>query len=401
MAASKGVDNWNKNWKGSDKPTVIKKAAPYYRYNENRSIGLLPIGASVTYIDALTESHTRVAIRYGSNDEIFYTNVDNLTKPRSLSTVNLQPQSFGIAGRELSVSDYVRELRTQIQNRADINGDLETYLLDLINYSYTGAASFGGYDIRELPLADIIKFFGEALGPIHCIKRGLLNKFNLGVGTGTKILIASSTSEPLLDYYLIKSDGTRIPISAKSTGTSNPLKVDVIVNKIKQTPTLLRKYQNTTEFKILDAINNNTMMDGPFVGAMLLGEISDQAAASAISARGGSLSRTTTSLFQNLIRTDSRLSILPRNQTPTASQLSYVCEKKIVQYSRTNSVRFTNMIRDALDQEIIFVKLSINPTTKTPRFEASKAAGSYGIGLVKLRSKNGYSAKSDKLGFQL
>jgi len=397
MAASKGVDNWNKNWKGSDRSTVVKKSGPYYNYGETRSIGLLPMGANVVYIDALSESHTRVAVRYGK--DIVYTNVDNLTKPKSLSTVNLQPQAFGIVGREFSVSEYVRELRTQIQNRSDITGDLETYLLDLVNYSYTGTASFGGYDIRDLPLADIIKYFGEVLGPIHCLKRGLLTKFNLGVGLSTKILIPTSTTEPLLDYYLVKQDGKRIPISAKATGTSNPLKVDIIVSKIKNSPTLLRKYQNTTEFKILDAINNNTMMDGPFVGAMLLGEITDQAAALAISSRGGILQNTAP--FQNLIKTDSRLSILPKNQRPTAMQLSYVCEKKIVQYSRSNSGKFTNMIKDTLAEEIVFVKLSINPMTKTPQFEALKASGSYGIGLVKLRSKNGYASKSDKLGFQL
>jgi hypothetical protein len=397
MAASKGVDNWNKNWKGSDRSTVVKKSGPYYNYGETRSIGLLPMGANVVYIDALSESHTRVAVRYGK--DIVYTNVDNLTKPKSLTTVNLQPQAFGVVGRELSVSEYVRELRTQIQSRSDITGDLETYLLDLVNYSYTGTANFGGYDIRDLPLADIIKYFGEVLGPIHCLKRGLLTKFNLGVGLSTKILIPTSKTEPLLDYYLVKQDGKRIPISAKSTGTSNPLKVDIIVSKIKNSPILLRKYQNTTEFKILDAINNNTMMDGPFVGAMLLGEITDQAAALAISSRGGTLQNTTP--FQNLIKTDSRLSILPRNQKPTAMQLSYVCEKKIVQYSRSNSGRFTNMIKDTLAEEITFVKLSINPMTKTPQFEALKASGSYGIGLVKLRSKNGYASKSDKLGFQL
>ena len=397
MAASKGVDNWSKNWKGSDRSTVVKKAAPYYNYNETRSIGLLPIGSNVVYIDALSESHTRVAIRYGQ--DIYYTNVDNLTKPKSLATVNLQPQAFGIDGRELTVGEYVRELRNKIKSRTDITGDLETYLLDLVNYSYTGVASFSGYDIRDLPLADIIKYFGEVLGPIHCLKRGLLNQFNLGVGASTKILIPTSTTEPLLDYYLVKPGNKRIPISAKATGTSNPLIVDIIVKKIKENPTLLRKYQNTVEFKILDAINNNTMMDGPFVGAMLLGEITDQAAAAAMSARGGIVQDTTP--FQALMKSDQRLSLLRSNQKPTATQLSYVCEKKIVAYSRGNAGRFTNMIKDTLAEEIVFVKLTINPTSKLPQFTALKADGSYGIGLVKLRSKNGYAAKSDKLGFQL
>ena len=161
MAASKGIDNWNKNWRGSDRSTVVKKSGPYYNYGETRSVGLLPMGANVVYIDALSESHTRVAIRYGQ--DIYYTNVDNLTKPKSLTTVNLQPQSFGIDGRELSVTEYVRELRNKIKSRTDITGDLETYLLDLVNYSYTGVASFSGYDLKDLPLADIIKYFGEVL----------------------------------------------------------------------------------------------------------------------------------------------------------------------------------------------------------------------------------------------
>jgi len=397
MAASKGIDNWNKNWKGSDRSTVVKKSAPYYNYGENKSLGFLPVGSNVVYIDALSESHTRVAIRYGK--DIYYTNVDNLTKPKSLATVNLQPQAFNIVGRELTVSEYVRELKTQIQNRTDITGDLEFYLLDLVNHAYTGTASFGGYEVGDLPLADIIKYFGEVLGPIHCLKRGLLNKFNLGISASSKILIPTSTTEPLLDYYLIKPDGKRIPISAKATGTSNPLKVDIIVKKIKESPTLFRKYQNTVEFKILDAINNNTMMNAPFVGAMLLGEMTDQEAALAISLQGGVIQDPTP--FQKLIKGDQRLSILPKKEKPTAMQLSYVCEKKIVQYSRANSARFTNMIKDTLAEEIIFVKLSINSTTKTPQFEALKASGSYGIGLVKLRSKNGYASKSDKLGFQL
>jgi hypothetical protein len=397
MAATTGDDNWKKNWKGSDRSTVVKKSAPYYNYGETRSVGSLPTGSSVVYIDALSESHTRVAIKYNNN--IFYTNVDNLTKPKSLSTINLQPQAFGIVGIEYGISDYIRTVKEKIKSRSDITGDLETYLLDLVSYSETGTANFGGYDINDLPLADITKYFGEVLGPIHCIKRGLLTKFGLGITTSSKIFIPTSTTEPLLDYYLIRSDGKKISVSAKATGTSNPLKVDIIVKKIKESPFLLNKYQNTVEFKILDAINNNSMMNAPFVGAMLLGIITDQAAALAISS--GNTTITNTVPFSPLIKSDSRLSILPKNQKPTTMQLSYACEKKIVEYSRSNSGRFTDMIKDTLSEEIVFVKLSIDRNTKQPKFEGLKAAGSSSIGLVKLRTKNQYDKKSDKMGFQL
>lgn len=397
MAASKGIDNWTKNWRGSDRPTVVKKTSPFYNLNENRAIGNLPAGTSVIYIDSLSKSHTRVAVRYGQN--IVYTNVDNLTKPKSLGVVNLQPQSFGIVGIEYGISEYIRLLKQNIRNRSDITGDLQSYLLDLVSFSEVGTADFTGYDAKELPLADIIKYFGEVLGPIHCIKRGLLNKLNLGIGATSKIFIPTSTTEPLLDYYLIRADGKRIPISAKATGTSNPLKVDYIVNKIKQTPMLFKKYQSTIEFKVLDAINNNSMLNGPFIGAMLIGKISEQAAAASISTTNRIVQNTEP--FKELIKGDTRLSVMPKNIKPSLMQLSYICEKKIVEYSRTNSARFTNMIKDALAEEIVFVKLSINPNTKTPEFKAQQAVGASSIGLVKLRSKNGYDAKSDKLGFQL
>ena len=133
MAASRGVDNWNDNFKGQGDISTVAKVdtGVLYEENGNRSTQQLTRGTPVTYIDSESKSHTRVAIRIGQ--EIFFTNVDNLVKPKSLGVVNLKPQAFGLSA-PLSLTSYITTLKTSIKNRTDINGELQEYLLDLVDY---------------------------------------------------------------------------------------------------------------------------------------------------------------------------------------------------------------------------------------------------------------------------
>ena len=97
MAASRGVDNWNDNFKGQGDVSTVAKVDTgiLYEENGNRSTQQLTRGTPVTYIDSESKSHTRVAIRINQN--IFFTSVDNLVKPKSFlidaigSSVNLYP----------------------------------------------------------------------------------------------------------------------------------------------------------------------------------------------------------------------------------------------------------------------------------------------------------------------
>ena len=119
MAASRGVDNWNSNWKGQGDITSMSKvdSGVLYEENGNRVTQTLSRGTPVTYIDNQSKSHTRVAIRIGQ--DIFFTNVDNLVKPKSLGSINLKPQAFGL-GAPLSLTTYVNSVKTTIKNRQDI-----------------------------------------------------------------------------------------------------------------------------------------------------------------------------------------------------------------------------------------------------------------------------------------
>ena len=196
MAASRGVDSWNKHWRGRGNiPTRIKNtSSPYYSdSSSSRTSGNLPKDTQVTYIDILTQTHTKAAIQVGDN--IYYTNIDNLVKPRSLSIVSLKPQSFGLSGTEYSLTDYINAVKSSINSRQDILGDLQEYLLSLVDYADSNSQSFSGFDFTTLPIADIKKDFGEVIGPIYCMRRGLLNR-SLGITSTSKICAACMRVSP-------------------------------------------------------------------------------------------------------------------------------------------------------------------------------------------------------------
>jgi len=395
MAASKGVDNWNKNWKGRGNiPTNIKvtSAAYYSEEKATRSSGNFSKGTSVTYIDNLSKMHTKVAIRLGQ--DVYYTNIDNLVKPRSISTVNLKPQAFNLAGIEYNITEYITTLRNSINSRPDITGDLKEYLLALVNFSISNSRDFGGIDITSLPMADIIKDFGEVIGPIYCIKRGL-SEYNIGVSSSSRIFIPVASNEPLLDYYVITSSNNRIKVSAKAKGTSNTLKVNDLVPPILNNPTLFNKYANNTEFRIMRTIYENSMVSGPIKACALLGIIGQDAANSVASEPAQIPNK---QLFNSLIQKDPTLKT---RQTISTKQISFLCEKEIVNYSRQaiKSTKFTSIVREVLKNEIYFVKLSI--MNGIPSFLVQATSGETGVNNLSFRTKNGYDSKSDKLGFRL
>ena len=390
MAASRGVDNWNDNFKGQGDVSTVAKVdtGVLYEENGNRSTQQLTRGTPVTYIDSQSKSHTRVAIRVGQ--DIFFTNVDNLVKPKSLGVVNLKPQAFGL-GAPLTLTSYVTTLKTSIKNRGDIKGELQEYLLDLVDYVSSGSGGLVGYKFTELPMASIRNDFGEAIGPIFCLKSGLINK-NLGINASSTVSFPGSGTAQLLDY-IIGTSTKQIKVSAKSKGTANTLKMASLISQVNP------KFQSTTEFQIMNTINSNSMNMGPIQGCSLIGVISQQAAGSVGGLRGNDavISDVSKQLFANLIMNDSEL----RNRkTITLRNIAYVCEKKLVEYSKKSMVskKFTEIVKDILDNEVFYVKLDID--NGIPRFNVASTSDRTISNLV-LRNKNSYNRPSDKLGFKV
>ena len=393
MAASRGVDNWNDNFKGQgDISTVVKvDTAVLYEENGNRSAQKLTRGTPITYIDSESKSHTRVAVSVGQN--IFFTSVDNLVKPKSLGAINLKPQAFGL-GAPLSLSSYVTTLKSSIKNRGDIKGELQEYLLDLVNYVSSGSGGLTGYKFTELPMASIRNDFGEALGPIFCLKSGLIGK-NLGVNASSTISFPGSGAAQLLDY-IINTSTNRIKVSAKSKGTANTLKMVSLVPSILNDVNLSTKHASSLEFRLMNTINSNNTNMGAIRGCALIGAISQQAAAS-VGGISGSSQIPNPRLFANLINNDARLK---SSQRITLRNIAYVCEKKIVEFSKKTMVskKFTEIVKDVLDNEVFYVKLDID--NGIPKFNVISTSDR-NISGIHFRNKNGYDSTSDKLGFKI
>jgi len=396
MAASRGVDNWNDNFKGQGDVSTIAKVDTAILYEEggNRSEQKLTRGTPVTYIDSQSKSHTRVAIRVGQ--DIFFTSVDNLVKPKSLGAINLKPQAFGL-GAPLLLSSYITTLKTSIKNRQDIKGELQEYLIDLVDYVSTGNGGLTGYKFTEFPMASITKDFGEVLGPIFCLKSGLIN-LNLGVNASSTVSFPASGAAQLLDYY-INTSTNQYKISAKSKGTANTLKMTSLVPTILNDSKLYSRYAGTNEFKLMNIINSNTTNMGAIEGASFIGAISKQAASSVRGLRGNNATLTDISkqLFANIIINDTEL----RNRkTITLRNIAYVCEKKIVEFSRKTMVskKFTEIVKDVLNNEVFYVKLDID--NGIPRFNIASTSDRTISNLI-FRNKNSYDRPSDKLGFKI
>ena len=425
MSSSKKDVNWTKYWKGrSTISSTVKKTSPYYDNQQTRGqgIGYLSAGQEVTYIDSLSQNMSsnfyRVAIQLGQYDEskpVYYMHIDNLNKPivKSVYEGFFKPQRFGVDNQEYTLDGYIESLRQSILTRPDITGELEDYLLSLVQYAVTNSSigSFESSDLLKLPLNNIRNDFGECLGPIYAIKRGLTQYSSLGVNSSTaKIFIPSRSNEPLLDYYIITPTKS-IKISAKSSGvSSNTLKVSSIIPLVEQNSSLSSQLSNSKEYNLMKIINNYSMLQGPIQSAAYLGFISDSASNS-VSNLQGSNYIPNPSLFANLIQSDPRLlPILRSNKNDfsrikiTVSQISYACDRMVVAYSKqpTHSSKFSDIVKKALSDEMFFIHLSLS--SGIPSFSVRRAqgvAGQVNIANLHLRSKNGYDYQKDKLGFRV
>ena len=401
MAASRGVDNWNDNFKGQGDVSTLAKVDTAILYEENgsRSSQQLTRGTPVTYIDNQSKSHTRVAIQIGENT--YLTNIDNLQKPQSVGRIDLKPQAFGLGGQSLTLTNYISTVKQSINGRQEIKGDLKDYLLDLVKTVEFGANSITGYDTSEFPMGSILSDFGEVLGPIYCIKRGLTNK-NLGVNQSSSVFFPVAGAEPLLDYF-IKTSTDTYKISAKAKGTANTLKMNSLVPALQQNNTLLSRYQNSIEFRLMKTIHDNSTNNGAILGAALIGAISQQAAASVSGLRGNNavLSNTSKQLFSNIIQNDTRLRTKFINEENiTLRNIAYVCEKEIVDFTKQTTVsqKLTNIVKDILNNELFYVKMSID--NGIPIFNVFSTSDKNVSNLI-FRNKNGYDSFSDKLGFKI
>ena len=426
MAARTGNLAWKVHFQGLDRKTKIRRPSTIVFDQEGNKVNVpLTMGSDATYIDNLSESHPNdsqsaslerkkvVAINVGG--EVYYVDVNDLIKPASLDKVDLKPQAFGLSG-QFTLTNYISNLKSSIRSRQDINGDLQDYLLDLVDYINTGTGNLSGYNLTNLPMSSIEKEFGEALGPIFCIKRGLVGKLDksgksLGVTQSTMINIVGQGARTK-DYELINTNGAILNISAKGgTSSSNTYKPASIMETIQLNPKLESRINQygKTQLDVIKTLNTYSAIQGPIIAANALGYYNTL---SSFLPKSGLqnpnlISKELQEVYEPMFLTaDSEIAKRYREKQKTKTTFTYRTitwchENFLIKYSlqSENQKIFTKIVNDVTSAGLFFVKL--NFSGQVPTFSVLMP-GSGSINNVYLRQKNTkFGGGGEKLGFQI
>ena len=426
MAARTGNLAWRVHFQGLNRNTRIKGPSTTVFDQEGNKLGVpLSMGTDAIYIDNLSGSHPNdsqgssemrkkiVAIQV--REETYYVDVNDLIKPASLNNVDLKPQEFGLSG-QYTLTNYVSSLKSSIRSRQDIKGDLQDYLLDLVDYEMMGSGNLSGYNTTDLPMATIEKEFGECTGPIFCIKRGLSNKVDksgksYGVNQSSLINIVGQGVKTK-DYELINTDGRIINVSAKGgTSSSNTFKPSSIMEIVDADPRLRSRIESygRTQLNIIRTLNENNALLGPIRAANFLGYYS--ALSRFVPSTGirnadfisGKLQQAYEPMF---LTADSEIAKRYREKQRTGGTFTYRTitwchENFLIKYSLESANRtiFSRIVNDVTSSNLFFVKLSFS--SQVPTFDVLMP-GSGSINNVYLRQKNTkFGGGGEKLGFQI
>ena len=400
--ASTGSAAWAKYFKGQDVSTVMKKDSDAFDGDGTTKLNF-KVKANEKIIVFDSDSYeSKMVIKRLSDNQICRVTFNNIQKPGRETAVNLKPQAFGIGETKYNITDYVDLVLTSIEERNNLSPETKNYLQSLVLY-YAGFENLqftqNAYNAASssLPMRDIKKDFGEVLGPIAVIKQQILSEVNIPKGNTTKIYMPARPNEPLMDYGIIVNNKTYV-ISAKSGTTTNVVKPQDIIDLLKKNPANLRKYQNTEQYKILESLSENGIVDGAIIAASKLpGGPSPEAAADVKKKLGTGTykdDKYDIGLMASFINSNG---YLKKQTKPTLNQIMYECEKMIAAKSK-NGLNFTPMFKDAVQNQVIYVKFDV--TGATPDFQVIMN-DDFSTKKVTLRTKNGYTRRSDRMGVQV
>lgn len=409
--ASSGSLNFERNWRGSDQPTVVKKTVSVYVKTDTgfQSSGVLNPGTKVTYIDSLSDNHLKAAFKTEDN-RIVYANVDYFVKPRSnqSQSVQLSPSSFDLSSRTFfSVVDYYNNLVNSLNSRYDIPGELFDYLYELLDYVDNGYGNFSGIKMDEFPWGQIQNYYAEVIGPIACIKRGILNGIVNSAGLSGSTIYIPPDSEKIYDYKIISGKDEYL-ISAKSaSGVSNQVKPQFVTEIVKNSPNTI-SLQRSLEFRLLDILGSNTVVSGALNGWNLIApsEMSSAAVQSIVSVYRGERHNEKVPDPESLKTFIDKYFPSKKNNPSlvTVGEVRYKCEQLIEKWSRggVQNNNLKQIFEIYLNKSrVIYVKLDLNRRTGTPTFTASAGGGTSLVRNLYLRTSNYATRTSDRIGFQV
>lgn len=406
--ASSGQTTWTKYFQGKgDIQTIMKKSSIVYDAERGvRKIADISAGTPVTYLSTKKyESKALVEFVFNKKKIKGKVTFDNIAKPnvKSSGAASLKPQAFNVGETKYSFLTYKNTVLASISERKDLSGPVRTYLEALFKYcsgmnSSTQAVTkiFKGA-ADSLPLNDINKDFGEVLGPIAILNLGLLKdkKINLSK-TSAKIYVPSRPNEPLMDYALIEGD-KQYTISAKSGTTTNVVKPADILTLLAKDNKKLKKWSSKKEYELLQILTDNNALIGPIKAvARFNPNILSEKAANSV---------TKTSYDEKAFATFfAKNAYLKTKKKRTVNEIMYECEKIIQTQTKDGTFNMTDIFSDAIENQVIYVKFSLDNKTGLADWDviASDDLKKVKTGsTVYLRSKNGYTRASDKMGIQV
>lgn len=309
------------------------------------------------------------------------------------ASIPIKPKELGLAGRRMTKSEYLTKTLSGL-DAAVIDGGLRVYLIGLFLY-YAGVGDeltvrlLHKLHKERIPINEVTNYFGEVMGPLAVQHLGLLQL------TTYEIEHPESARQPLMDYALHEDAKTWI-VSAKAakTSTTNTIKPQDIITLLGQTPHQ-DKWLFTTEYKILMELAAHTPLRGPIAAYRLLHPDAIPGDA-----------------FNSILCSTSANDALPRDlvgkelpglsvASQTVEGLMLACERYLKQQSRSNFLNYTNLLADAIEGNVVYVKFALN----------KNGFGTWGLTTsdeirtrekpVFLRGKNSVGRISDKMGLQV
>lgn len=405
--ASSGQTAWNKYFQGKgDIKTRMKKASSIFDAATSAKLsGTIEAGTEITYLSTKKfDSKAVIQYKVGNKNKIVRVTFDNIAKPgvKASGAASLKPQAFGVKETKYSFAEYTKVVSSTIEERKDISSELKTYLSALFNHYATGKPSKAEVTkiynkVKDnIPINDINKDFGEVLGPVAILANKLLQSKKISLTkTTAKIYVPERPNEPLMDYGIIQGN-KQIVVSAKSGTTTNVVKPPDILMLLKKNSKSEKKWKDKKEYKLLQKLSEESILTGPIkaVSAMYPTMISEKAA--------NSVTKTgyDKAAFSNFINSNTYLS---SKKNPTANEIMYECEKLIQAETKNGNLDMNSIFADAIKEEVVYVKFELDST----------GVGKWGVivsddikkinsyGRAYLRTKNGYTRASDRMGVQV
>ena len=403
--ASSGATAWAKYFQGKgDIPTTVKKASPAYDATDiNKKIGDIPAGTKITYLKT-PKFEQRALIEFTNNGRKYLCRIpfDNIAKPgvKASGAASLKPQAFGVRDKKYTLAEYKKVVSDFIEDRTDLQAPVKAYLAALFDYCAGGKTDKStltkifNANKSDLPLNDINKDFGEVLGPVAIYASQLLKVKKIAIPSSMMIYVPERPNEPLMDYGIYVGNKQYV-ISAKSGTTTNVVKPGDIIGLLQKNPKKVTKWKDKTEYKLLEMLANNSILLGAIkaVAAAKPTLISEKAANGIVGTTYDQVA------FSKFIKENPYL----KDKTkPTLNEIMYECEKIIQKETKEGSLNMNAIFADAIEEQVLYVKFELD-SVGIPVWDVIASDDIRGPtqGRVYLRSKNGYTRASDRMGIQV